>query len=83
MGGAIMGTAPAVEVMRRTMYLVGTIKYGLVFCALILIVPLSAIEGLPMHGVTGNLFVDLNGWGVFWASMFLVAVSWSVSSRKG
>jgi hypothetical protein len=83
MGGAIMGTAPAVEVMRRTMYLVGTIKYGLVFCALILIVPLSAIEGLPMHGVTGNLFVDLNGWGVFWASMFLVAVSWSVMLTEG
>ena len=78
-----MGTTPAVEGLRRTIYLVDTVKYGLVFCALILIVSLSAIEGFPMHGVTGNLFADLNGWGVFWASMFLVAVSWSVMLTEG
>jgi len=83
MGGATIGTTPAVEGLRRTIYLVDTVKYGLVFCALILIVSLSAIEGFPMHGVTGNLFADLNGWGVFWASMFLVAVSWSVMLTEG
>lgn len=63
--------------------LLGLLKYGIFFAALLLFLPLSAIKGVPGHDLTGNMFLDLSFWGVFWAAFFLVMAAWSVMFTEG
>jgi hypothetical protein len=63
--------------------LTSLLKYGLIFGVLLLVLPLSGIEGVALNGMTGNLFVELSPTGVFWASLFLIASAWSVMLISG
>jgi hypothetical protein len=63
--------------------LLGLLKYGILFAALLLFLPLSALKGVPGHTLTGSMFLDLSFWGVFWAAVFLVMAAWSIMFTEG
>jgi hypothetical protein len=75
--------APSLGLLQQLGRLVSVMKYGLAFSAAIVLLPLSGIDGAPLHTVTGNLFVELSPPGVFWASLFLMAAAWSVMLTTG
>jgi len=78
-------TVPAARLglLQQLGRLVSLLKYSLVFSAAIVVLPLSGIEGVALHSMTGSLFVELSPGGVFWASLFLLAAAWSVMLTTG
>ena len=71
--------------------LIGLLKYGIVLSLLLIYLPLTALEKVPFttnyrvpgHDITGNMFVELPAFGVFIATIFLLAVAWSVMFTEG
>lgn len=71
--------------------LVGLLKYGIVMSAVLIYLPLTAIDRVPFtkdyqlpgHDITGNLFVELTAVGVLIALMFLLALAWSIMFTEG
>jgi hypothetical protein len=63
---------------QRWIHLVGLLKYNLFFSALLIFLPLTAVEGVWLNTITGNLFVDLTAKGIFWATTLLFSTFWSL-----
>jgi hypothetical protein len=64
--------------------LLGLLKYGLILSLLSIYLPLTAVfTDAPGHDITGNMFVELPAVGVFIATIFLLAVAWSVMFTEG
>ncbi|MBI3247057.1 MAG: patatin-like phospholipase family protein [Deltaproteobacteria bacterium] len=63
---------------QQWMHLVSLLKYNLFFSTLLLFLPLTAVEGVWLNAVTGNLFVDLAAGDIFWATILLLSVFWSL-----
>ena len=45
--------------VQQWMNLLAILKYGIVFSVLFVFLPLTARDGVPLHGLLGGLFVDL------------------------
>ncbi|MFN0066753.1 MAG: hypothetical protein ACKVYV_03865, partial [Limisphaerales bacterium] len=51
----------------RALTVIRAIRYGVVFALLNVLLPFTVIEGFPLHGLLGGLFMNLT----FWDSVFL------------
>lgn len=78
-----MATASQFSFIQQWMNLIGLLKYGIFFSALLIFLPLSAIKGVPLHGMLGGLFSGLSVWEILWASIAFVAAAWSVMFTEG
>lgn len=78
-----MANRPQFSFIQQWMNLIGLLKYGIIFSALLIFLPLSAIKGMPLNGMVGGLFSGLSGWEIFWASIALMASAWSVMFTEG
>ncbi len=77
--------------VQKVFTLIGLLKYGILLSLLLIYLPLTALEKVPFttnyrvpgHDITGNMFVELPAFGVFIATIFLLAVAWSVMFTEG
>jgi patatin-like phospholipase len=63
--------------------LVGVLKYGLLFSALLVYLPLTTSPHVPLHDMLGNLFSELSPFGVFFAAVFVFLAAWAVMIVEG
>ena len=63
--------------------LVGLLKYGIVLSLLTIYLPLTAFNCVPGHDISSNMFVELPAVGDLLATMFLLAVAWSIMFTEG
>lgn len=64
--------------------LVGLLKYGLALSLILIYLPLTAVfRALPGSNLTANMFVELPSQGVLLATIFLLAVAWSIMFTEG
>ncbi len=65
-------------------FLIGLLKYGIVLSLLMVYLPLTAMFArAPGHDITGNMFVELSMGETFVATLFLLAVTWSIMVTEG
>ena len=69
--------------IQQWMNLIGLLKYGIAFSALLIFLPLSAIKGMPLHALLGGLFLELGPLEILLASIFLMGATWSVMFTEG
>jgi len=61
----------------------GLMKYGALFSAFLVFLPLTAIHDVPLHGILGGLFVDLTPWEIYFVSIALLGLAWSLMFTEG
>lgn len=71
------------SLMQKVFTLVGLLKYGLILSAILIYLPFTVLYQVPGHDVTGNMFVELSGRGVFFGTIFLLATVWSLMFTEG
>jgi hypothetical protein len=64
--------APRFTLVQQWMNLLAILKYGIVFSILLVFLPLTARDGVLLHGLLGGLFVDLTAWEIFFVSVALL-----------
>jgi hypothetical protein len=63
--------------------LIGVLKYGVALALLLAYLPLATYEGMPLHGMLGNLFSELRPLSVFAAQLFVFLAAWTVMIVTG
>jgi hypothetical protein len=59
------------------------LKYAIAFAFLLLVLPLTAFSGVPLHDLLGGLFVDHEFAGGFWVALGALATAWSIMFTQG
>ncbi|HVG77952.1 MAG TPA: patatin-like phospholipase family protein [Patescibacteria group bacterium] len=78
-----LATVPRFTLGQQLMNLVGILKYGIFFSVLLVFLPLTARDGVLLHGLLGGLFVDLTAWAIFFVSLGLLGTAWSLMFTEG
>ena len=65
------------------MNLLGILKYGIFFSVLLVFLPLTARDGVLLHGLLGGLFVDLTAWAIFFVALGLLRTAWTLMFTEG
>ena len=76
-------TTPRFTLVQQWMNLLAILKYGIVFSGLLVFLPLTALDGVLLHGLLGGLFVDLTAWEVFFVSVALLGTAWTLMFSEG
>ena len=76
-------TVPRFTLGQQLMNLVGILKYGIFFSVLLVFLPLTARDGVLLHGLLGGLFVDLTAWAIFFVALGLLGTAWSLMFTEG
>ena len=76
-------TTPRFTLAEQWMNLLAILKYGIVFSVLLVFLPLTALDGVLLHGLLGGLFVDLTAWEVFFVSVALLGTAWTLDVQRG
>ena len=69
--------------LQQWINLIAVLKYGVIFSVLLVFLPLTAFDGVMLHGLLGGLFVDLSSWEVFFVSVALMTTSWTLMFAEG
>ncbi len=68
---------------QQTVNLLSELKYAALFALLLVCLPLTAFSWMPLHGLLGGLFLELEGWHIFFAVLCFFAVAWSLMICTG
>src|SRR4030095_5126468 len=74
---------PRFTLVQQWMNLLGILKYGIVFSVILVFLPLTALDGVLLHGLLGGLFVALTGWEIFFVSIGLFGTAWTLMFTEG
>jgi Patatin-like phospholipase len=73
-----MPPRPLARTIALYLRVIGMLKYGIAFSVLVIYVPLTTFEGVPLHGMLGNLFSELSPSSALVAAVFVFLVAWTV-----
>jgi hypothetical protein len=76
--GSLTPPRPLARTIALYLRVIGMLKYGIALSVLIVCLPFTTFEGVPLHGMLGNLFLELPPGSALVAAVFVFLVAWTV-----